>query len=109
MGNGPGSIVDLDLKKDIAFDVSGNKYLVFERAADFFPGWRLIYLLDERQILNMVHKPILQVAGPFIVMILIIIAVLVYVLAHVAQKELRERENIEKKTQGKRRKIPVYL
>lgn len=45
----------------------------------------------------MVHKPILQVAGPFIVMILIIIAVLVYVLAHVAQKELRERENIEKK------------
>ncbi|WP_459891197.1 PAS domain S-box protein [Desulfothermus okinawensis] len=97
MGNGPWLYSGFRFKKDIAFDVSGNKYLVFERAADFFPGWRLIYLLDERQILNMVHKPILQVAGPFIVMILIIIAVLVYVLAHVAQKELRERENIEKK------------
>ncbi len=97
MGNGPWLYSGFKFKNHIAYDASGNKYLVFERTADFFPGWSLIYLLDEKQVLNMVHRPILQIAGPFIALILLIIAILVYILAHVAQKELKERELVEKK------------
>ncbi len=95
MGNGPWLYSGFKFYRDIAYSASGKKYIVFEKNADFFPGWTLLYLLEEEQILKMVNRPILQIAGPFIILLLFLIGTIVYILSSIAQRELKQREKIE--------------
>ena len=104
MGTGPWLYSGFKFEKNKAVDATGRTYLVFERGVSFFPGWRLLYLLEEREILKKLHRPIVEIGGPFIILVMFLIGILVYVLSKVAQRELKNREEMEEKLRASEEK-----
>lgn len=97
MGNGPWLYSGFKFHDDWAYDALGKKYLLFQKQTTIFPGWQVYYLLSEKEVLKNVHKPILLIAGPFIILIILAVGCLVVILIKIAQKELHRREEAEKK------------
>lgn len=96
MGDGPWPYSGFKFLKDKAWDKSSKEYLVFKKAISFFPGWNIFYLLEMKYILKNLHKPIIEIGGPVILIIMFLIGILVYFLSKIAHKELKKRELVEK-------------
>jgi len=97
MGNGPWLYSGFKFSGNMAQDPLGKRYLVFESKMRLFPGWKLLYLLDERYIFKNLHRPILEIGGPVIIGLMFLVGILVYFLSQIAQRELKNREKIEQK------------
>ncbi len=108
MGKGPWLYSGFKIQGDRALDARGRRYLVFETKVDLFPQWKLLYLLEEREIFKNLHRPILEIGGPVIFISMFLVGILVYFLSRIAQRELKNREKIEqelRKSEEKYRSI----
>lgn len=95
-GKGPWDWSGLKMKKDRAFDESGNEYLIQQLSLDNYPGWNVIFLRSSRTISKMVFDPLKRSVGNIILAICVFIGLAVFFLYNQASREIVKRRKVEK-------------
>ncbi|MHB8066331.1 MAG: sensor histidine kinase [Desulfobaccales bacterium] len=95
-GAGPWPWTGLTLKDpSIAADAAGEEYLLHRLEMERYPGWHVIHLRSLKAIAKTVSDPFRRIAGPSILILLLLIGLAVGVLYRKASRELTRRREAE--------------
>jgi PAS domain S-box-containing protein len=98
-GQGPWPWIGLDfLSTNLVRDRSGTDYQVHRSAIapETHPGWDIIYLQRLEAISKSVSAPLIQITGPIVLSLCILIGLSVFLLYREASREIRKRMEVEK-------------
>lgn len=76
-------------------DRQGNRYLMNQDFIDSFPGWQIILLRDMTDISKVVSAPLLQITGPVVFTLSILIGLSVFFLYQKASHEILQRKAVQ--------------
>ncbi len=94
-GKGPWTWSGLKMRKDRAFDESGDEYLIQQLSLDNYPGWNVIFLRSSRAISKAVFDPLMRSVGNIILAICVFIGLAVFFLYKQASLEIVKRRKVE--------------
>ncbi len=77
-------------------DRSGAQFLYSDMELEDFPGWKIVHLMSWGDIGRHLSDPFVQVIGPVIVVILVLVGIAVFILYNMALKEIIRRKKAEK-------------
>ena len=95
-GEGPFYWTGLQKKEGAgAIDHSGNKYLIRQMELDNYPGWNIVFLRSLRSVAEDVSNQLMRKTGPFVWVLCVLIAFLVFYLYRKASHEIIQRKTAE--------------
>ncbi|MCF6248154.1 MAG: PAS domain S-box protein [Desulfobacula sp.] len=77
-------------------DKDDTQYLSTILDVDNYPGWKIIYLRNYKEIESQVSEPFVRIIGPIIFSVLILTGILVMVLYQLGVREIARRKKAEK-------------
>ena len=81
-----------------ARDVSGVEYQLHRSAVapETYAGWTIVYLQPMKTIRESVSEPLIQITGPIVLSLCILIGLSVFLLYREASREIKKRMEVEK-------------
>jgi PAS domain S-box-containing protein len=111
-GEGPWNKLGLEIQKETsAVDPSGNRYMMHRLELYNYPGWHVIHLYDFNAISKIVSNPLIEITGPIVLILCILLGVVVFSLYKKASNELFKRRKTEealRKSEERYRSIYHY-
>ncbi len=95
-GIGPWTWTGLSLSGNhYAQDLSGNRYLLHREEIRYYPGWQIIYLLNQSAVSKRLSISFIRIAGIAIPILCVLIGLIVFVFYHKASREILRRKAVE--------------
>jgi PAS domain S-box-containing protein len=95
-GTGPWEPIGLDIRDGgVAFDSAGTKYLLYRMPVEEFPGWELVCLRNASDISRKVFGPLVNVTGPIILALCLLVALSVFFFYKKGSEDLARRKEAE--------------
>jgi PAS domain S-box-containing protein len=95
-GTGPWEPIGLESRDGgVAFDSAGTKYLLYRMPVEEFPGWELICLRNASDISRKVLGPLVNVTGPIILALCLLVALSVFFFYKKGSEDLARRKEAE--------------
>jgi PAS domain S-box-containing protein len=95
-GRGPWAWSGLSQVDQIyATDRSGMRFLMHKAEIDHYPGWHVIHLRSLKEIARVVSGPMIQISGPLVLSLCILIGFAVSLLYRAASHEISQRKKAE--------------
>ncbi len=96
-GNGPWDWAGFSTNHSkFVIDKKNVQYLSTVLDVDNYPGWKIIYLRNYKEVENQVSEPFVRIIGPIIFSVLILTGILVMVLYQLGVREITRRKKAEK-------------
>ena len=95
-GDGPWPWVGIEkISDDTAKDALGNEYMIYNRALEYFPGWKLMYFHDKKRHHSIMSGRLLERSGYMILFLCLIFGLAFYILYKDAIKGITARKKTE--------------
>lgn len=95
-GNGPWDWIGMDIRDgNVAFDESGQQFMIFQMEVENFPGWNVIYLRDMRDIFGKFSGSLIRATGPIILALSFLVGLSVFILYRKASHDIVRRREAE--------------
>jgi PAS domain S-box-containing protein len=95
-GTGPWEWIGLEVDEDQnEAMLSGERYLVHQVEIEDFPGWKVIHLRSFAAIAKSLYDPFIQITGPIVLLLCLLIGAAVFILYRKAIEEIAQRRRVE--------------
>jgi PAS domain S-box-containing protein len=108
-GMGPWKSIGLEIKQDnYVVDESKNKYLMYQKKVDKYPGWSLVYLRNLNAISKRLSDPFLSITGSIILSLCGLIGLSVFFLYRKASHDIIKRREAEEELKQAKEGLSRY-
>ena len=95
-GTGPWEWIGLELAEDQKEVIlSEEKYLSHQVEIEDFPGWKVMHLRSFAAISKSLYDPFIQITGPIVLFLCLVIGASVFILYRKASEEISQRRRVE--------------
>jgi len=95
-GPGPWEWIGLELEANQNEAIlSGERYLIHQVEIEDFPGWKVIHLRSFAAISKSLYDPFIQITGPIVLFLCLLIGASVFILYRKASEEISQRRQVE--------------
>ena len=108
-GIGPWKWIGLEIKQDnYVVDESKNRYLMYRKKVEKYPGWNLVYLRNLNAISRKLSDPFLRIAGVIILSLCGLIGLSVFSLYKKASYDIIKRREAEEELRQAKEELSSY-
>ncbi|MGD8381026.1 MAG: PAS domain-containing protein [Syntrophobacterales bacterium] len=108
-GIGPWKWIGLQIKQDkYVVDEAKNRYLMYRKKVEKYPGWNLVYLRNLNAISRRLSDPFLRIAGVIILSLCGLIGVSVFSLYKKASYDIIKRREAEEELKQAKEELSNY-